>query len=378
MQGITVYARPGRATWYVTFYDPNSGKRLFRNSGFRLDDGRGKLKAYAFAREQSQSGIGHHRRGDPDEWHRWVPDWLATRYRTQPRTLTAYTGAWNQLATFLAEAQVPCPRLLEYRHVVDFVHWRESQVKKQSGRRVSRNTALHNVKVLSRLMREAIRRGYAQGNPCTRLGEDVPAEPPPEKPEFTDEQIGKVRAELARRAGLGRPSDWMAIAFEIAIHQGCRLSACQIPLDQIDLERGTITFREKGSRGRKTEFTAPLHPGLRPLIERLKAEGRTVTCTLPFHAPRNFSRVMKAMGLPHTFHSTRVSVITRMARGDVTQQKAMAYVHHGSWAVHKIYTKLKAPDVAGVATALAIPAVAAPRADGHRPRKTPGADPAKR
>lgn len=378
MQGITVYERTGRATWYVIYYDPHTGRRTFRNSRFRIDDPQGKIKAYAFARELAMSGIGAGTTSsrESEAFDVWAEGWLRTRYKHQARTLTSYLGAWKHILFFLRERKLTVPRLLEYRHVVDFVHWRESQVKRRSKRTVSRNTALHNVKVLSRVMREAVRRGYAQGNPCLRLSEDVPPAPVPEKPEFTDEQIALVRAELARRATLGRPSDWMAIAFEIALHQGCRLSATQIPMRDIDFDRGTITFREKGHRGHKTVFTVPIHPGLRPLLERLRDEGRTLTCTVPWHGPRNFGRVMDAIGLPHRFHSTRVSVITRMARSDVTQQKAMAYVHHGSWAVHKIYTKLKPPDVEGVAAALAIPP-APPSAAPSSPQ-TRGARPASR
>lgn len=351
MQGISVYQRAGRPTWYVAYDCPRRGRRINESSGFRIDNPNGKLQAYAYAREKSHSGVTHGLEKSHERWDAWAELWLKVRYKNKAKTLTSYLGAWKHLSFFLHERKIFTPRQLQYEDVVAFVHWREGQVKKRSKRTVSRNTALHNVKVLSRLMREAVRRGYAQGNPCVKLSEDVPPERPPEKPEFTNEEIEIVRFELARRAKLGRPSDWMAIAFEIAIHQGCRLSATQIPMERIDFRRWTITFHEKGEK----EFTVPVHPGLRPLLERLRDEGRTVTCTLPFHAPRNFSRVMRAIGLPHTFHSTRVSVITRMARSDVTEQKAMAYVHHGSWAVHKIYTKLRPPDVAGVAEALALP-----------------------
>jgi integrase len=361
MQGISVYERTGSPCWYVAYDCPHRGKRVNESSRIRKDDARSKLKAYAYARDKSMSGVARLDNRERDAWENWVEPWLRDRYRNQPQTLTKYLHAWKQWRVWLHENKVPLPRLLNYEHIVAFVHWRESQVKKQSGRKVSRNTALLDVRAMSRIMREAVRRGFAQGNPCYRLGDDIPRDPPKEKPEFTDEQIALVRAELARRAKFGRPSDWMPIAFEIALHQGCRLSATQIPMERIDFEHGTIQFHEKGSRGRKTVFTAPMHPALRPLLERLKAEGKTVTCTLPRFASRNFGRVMRAMGLPHTFHSTRVSVVTRGARANVSEQKMMGYVHHGSWLVHKIYTRLKPPDVAGVAAALALPEAGATR-----------------
>lgn len=356
MQGISVYQRPGRKTWYVIFDDPMTGKRTFANSGYKLDDPNGKMAAYAFARERSHSGVAHGLETSHERWDAWADAWLRERYHDKEKTLTSYLGAWKFLSFFLHERKIFLPRLLQYRDVVEFVRWRESQIKKRSGKRVSRNTALHNVKVLSRLMREAVRRGFAQGNPCVKLSEDVPPTRPPEKPEYTDEEIALVRAELARRAKIGRPSEWMPIAFEIALHQGCRLSATQIDFKDVDWKRWTVTFHEKGGQ----VFTVPVHPAIRPLFLRLRAQGRQHSCILPRFASRIFSRVLRAIGLPHCFHCTRVSVITRMARGDVSEQKAMAYVHHGSWAIHRIYSRLRAADVTGVADALALPAPALP------------------
>jgi integrase len=372
MQGISVYSRAGRRHWLVAYDCPRRGKRINESSGIPLDDPRGKLAAYAYAREKSASGVLHGAGTDPSRWELWVETWLRLRFAAQPRTLTSYLGAWKFVGFWLRENKVLTPRALTYQHAVAFVQWRESQVKKHSRRQVSRNTALHNVKVLSRIMREAVRRGYAQGNPCFRLTEDVPPTKAPEKPEFTDAQIEAVRAELRRRDGLGRPSDWMAIAFEIALHTGCRISATQIPMERIDFENNTITFHEKGGE----VFTAPIHPGLRPLLVRLRDEGRAVTCELPRFASRNFGRVLHSIGLPHTMHCARVTVISRLARSGVPEQQAMRYVHHANWATHKIYQRLKPADVRGCHAALvfprAEPAPAPPKNQGaHRARPRP-------
>jgi integrase len=197
----------------------------------------------------------------------------------------------------------------------------------------------------------------------------VTSDPVRQKPEFTDEQVELVRAELRRRQGVGRPAAWMAIAFEIAILQGCRLSATQIPMERVDLERGTVTLHEKGARGKPTVFTMPIHPQLRTLLERLKAKGKKITCELPQFASRNFSRVLRALGLPHTFHSTRVTVISRMARAGVPIQQAMAYVHHGSMAVHQIYQRLRPEDAGAAHAAIAYPAPSGP-APASAPRQS--------
>lgn len=376
MQGITVYQRPGRKTFYVIYPDPHTGERTFRSSGVPICDPQGRLKAYAFAREKSQSGIGARVVRDHEQWEAWVPFFLRTRFAHSPKTLTGYLGAWKFLSGFLHEHGIKTPRVLTYQHALDFAAWREAQVKKASGKTVSRNTSLHNVKVMSRIMREAVRRSYAPGNPWYKVSDDLPAAPVPEKAEYTNEDFATVRAELERRAkfahkgidALGRrhgqhhgrsdSAGWMAIAFEIALAQGCRLSATQIPMHKIDFEHWTIRFAEKG----KQDFTVPVNPTLRPLLLRLRDEGRKFTCELPRFASRSFSRVLRALNLPvpeglhhHTFHSTRVSLISRGARAGISEQKMMQAVHHGNWAVHKRYSRLRAADVADVFPALALP-----------------------
>lgn len=370
MQGISVYTRAGRPTFYVAYDCPERARRVCESTGILITDPRGKLAAYAYARERSQSGAIHSQTRDLSEWRNWVDAWLRMRFANQQATLRSYLGAWKHLSAYLYEKKIPTPRALHYQQVIDFVLWREAQVKKKSKRKVSRNTALHNVKVLSRIMREAVRRGYAPANPCFRICEDVPRAPVAEKPELNNEDVAKLRAELAKH--WNDDFEWMPIAFEIALLQNCRLRATQIPMDRIDLEAGTIRFHEKGGK----VFTVPIHPELRPLLERLKAEGRAVTCTLPKLASRTFSAVCRRLGLPHTFHCTRVTGITRMARAGIPEQQAMAYVSHGGWAIHRIYQRLKPADVTGCHAALAFgapaPTSGSPQSPGgHRATPTP-------
>lgn len=376
MQGITVYQRPGRKTFYVIYPDPQTGERVFKNTGILLSDPQGRVKAYAFARDKSQSGIGAAVVRDHEQWQMWVPFFLRTRFAKSPETLDSYLGAWTFLSAFLHEFAIATPRALNYQHALDFSAWREAKQKRHSKRFVSRNTSLHNIRVMSRIMREAVRRGYSPGNPWYKVSDDLPADPIPEKAEFTNEDIEKVRAELRRRAELARwgvdalgrrhgshhgrsvSADWMSVAFEIAVAQGCRLTATQIPMHKIDFVNGTIRLAEKG----KQDFTVPMNPTIRPLLERLRDEGRTMTCELPKFASRNFGRVLRALNLAvpsglyhHTFHSTRVTLISRGARAGISEQKMMQVVHHGSWAVHKRYSRLRAADVADVFPALGLP-----------------------
>lgn len=349
MQGISVFQRAGRSAWYIAYDCPTALKRVTRSSGFRIDDPRGKVLAYEEARRRSLSGTARTlRAGGKEAWANWVIPWLEDRYRHRDRTLTSYRGAWKYLALFFHERGVSVPRQVTYQIAVDFIHWREARPMKRGGT-VSRNTALHNVKVLSRIMREAVRRGYCQANPCYRMGEEVTSDPVAEKPEFSDAQIAKIRAALAKSR-----SGWMGPAFEIAIHQGCRLSACQIPWERIDFERGAITFHEKGSRGSKTVFTVPLHPGLRPYLLALKARtAEPYTCRIEQHASRNFTRFLRSIGIEgYSFHCCRVTVITRMARAGVPIQQAMAYVHHSNSTIHRIYQRLNLLDLSACSAAI--------------------------
>jgi hypothetical protein len=75
-----------------------------------------------------------------------------------------------------------------------------------------------------------------------RLGlEEVHPDP---KPEMTDEEIAKIRAEIVKRNSADYPYasqfDWghfLRVSFEIAIHQGCRLSETHLNVwRDVDLE----------------------------------------------------------------------------------------------------------------------------------------------
>lgn len=352
MKGITVYKRTGRPTWYVAYDCPTRLKRVFESTGYLIEDPAGRAKAFERAKAKVGAFVAELGTKESERWESWCEAWLKVRYANQPRTLTSYLGALKFLLRYFHEHRIPCPRAITYTHLIDFVAWRTSQ-RKRSGKSPSRNTALHNVKVLSRLMREAIRRGIATTNPCERLGEDLPPDPPKAKRELNDDDIARIRAAFAARKGKGRPSDWMPIAFEVALHQGCRLSATKIPMNMVDFKRGTVTLSEKGSRGKATIFTVPIHPELLPLLRRLRDEGREFVADVPRFASRNFTRFLRSIGLDDvSFHCTRVTVITHMARAGVPIQQAMAYVHHADQTIHKVYQKLQAADLAACHQAL--------------------------
>ncbi|MEP6669682.1 MAG: tyrosine-type recombinase/integrase [Chthoniobacter sp.] len=193
-------------------------------------------------------------------------------------------------------------------------------------------------------MNEAIRQGMASTNPSARLG--LKKGPTKEKPEITDDEIAAIRSALATRP------EWMRTCFEIAIHQGCRFAETCLPLSNVDLERNRITFHAKGGK----TFTTLLHDALIPLFTRLRKEGHTRSFDMPAQTGREWTRFFRKIGLRHLcFHSTRVTVVTRLCRAGVTESQAMRFVGHASETIHRIYQRLRAEDVSACVSALRIP-----------------------
>jgi len=330
----------------VRFWSSTRQRLVDLTTPFRLDDPQGYRRAVSHARELVQRENPDRASCADERWDLWVVPFLEARYGNSARTLRRYRGAWEQWRTFLELRQLRIPRALTYQQVLDFVAWRSSQVKRSSGKRVTKNTALCDVRVMAVVMREAVRRSLADTNHCEKLG--ITKDPSRQKPEITDGEVARIRAALKSRP------DWMTISFEIALHQGCRLSETGLPLSQVDLGRDTITFHAKGrGGGQKHVFTTQLHPALRPLFTRLMAEGCERSCELPRMAAKQWHSFFREIGLPHLcFHCTRVTVITRMARTGVPISQAMRFVGHASETIHRIYQRLAAPDCGAAINAL--------------------------
>lgn len=352
MQGYCVFPRPGRSVWYIKFPDATAadGWRS-KASPFRIDDPQGKRRALALAEKLSNEFkvSGTHRRAEM--WATWVRTFLTDKYQASPRTLQSYEGAWACLQEFLQEKRVHLPAMLNYNHVVAYVVWRTNQ-KRHSGARISRNTALQDLRVLSLIMREAVRRNFAQGNPCERTG--LRRDPAKEKRAFLKTEIEQVRGELRKREGELRITErWMTVCWEIALQQGCRLTETQVPMSLVDEQARTITFAGKGRGGMKRVFTTTLHPQLVPLIAELRNAGASVTCRLPRMAAKEWHFFFKKLEMRGvSFHCTRVTVITQLARAGVPEQQAMRFVNHASREVHRIYQKLQTDDLSACTSAL--------------------------
>jgi len=92
----------------------------------------------------------------------------------------------------------------------------------------------------------------------------------------------------------------------------------------------------------------------------LKEELTAVAIGLVQHGDSGSSHlwiaVLMLLDLPHlSFHCTRVTVVTRIARKGYCMAQAKAYVGHASDTVHAIYQRLTPPDVCHLGAVLSNP-----------------------
>lgn len=377
MANVSVYVKGQRKHWYVSYICARRLVRVEESSGFLLSDPQGKRKARDYATARAIDSATARGAASAESYAAWVEAWIKDHYRRRARTRDRYLGAWSYLRDYLSEEKVHYPRTLTYAHVLGYVDWRTTQRKKSSGRTPSRNTALLDIRVLAQVQREAIRRGFARDNPAARTG--MQRDDSPEKPEITDEEVTAIRAALLAREGhLPLQDRWMSIAFEIGLHQGCRLQETSVDFRDIDLRRDTITFRAKGGK----VFGTRIHPDLKPLLQQLRDTRAQRTCALPRLPSKAWWTFFREIRLEHLcFHCTRVTVVTRMARAGVPIQQAMAFVGHASELIHKIYQRLKPADLSACTAAVSYAASrsagapqppAVPDSSGSAPRETPG------
>ena len=311
--------------WYIK-YKALDGRWLAKSTRFR----HGKLEETRKARELvAQHTLEETRRSPRRElWSSWVPDYITTRYRGA--TLRRAGDCWKSLSRYFSDRGILAPQDLYYRAVIEYLPWRK--------RKRAHNTALLELRLLSILCDEAIRRGIISRNPASKLG--IKRERGREKPELTNEQIKLIRAALEKEPV------WMSHAFEIALHSGCRLSETALFKNDIDESRGTIRFRK--TKGDKP-FTAPLSPEIRQRLRDLcqSTSENVPIFVLPADAARQFHRFFKKLNNCRlTFHSTRVTVASRLARSGYPLSKACRLLNHSSTLVHQMYIRLQPADVA--------------------------------
>lgn len=342
--------------WYLRHKDAD-GKWKSRATPYRHAIAAETRKARQLEADTTATERANTSRTSP-AWKTWVPQWIASHFTT-PLTRNRVEVIWSAIEAFLTEKDLRHPALVERQHCFAYFEWRKTSRKRKAP--THHNTILLELKYLAQILSEAKARGYISENPARSLGiKKIAAK---QKAALTDEQIIELQAELERRdkeAEAAGEKPWMSRCFKIALCHGVRLRETQVPMSDVNLSENVIVFNK--TKGGKP-FGAIIHPALRPDLERWKASGDEFTCELPSQAPRMFHRIFKHLGIPSSFHATRVTVATRMAIGGIDERIAKLYLNHSSSLVHSIYVKLRPEHAAGVSATLVYPGHNAPSSE---------------
>ena len=326
------YYRRKRSPFFWIRVQNSDGTWGGKSSGIRIDALGALRKVKQRVAEQLMK---EHQIGSTGSAHRfeaWVPCFIAEHYNNE-NTKVRYLNAWSALSAYLQHEKVISPLQVTYKLCTDYVPFRTNPPRSVMRAR-TQNTALTELKVFSAILQEAVRRGFITANPCTRLG--LKRTPPKQKPEITEEERVKIEEALEHQ------DPWMRDCFLVAMRQGCRISETAAPLGNIDTERMTISFNVKGGR----IHTAPLHLDLMPLVKAARKVRRKTLVALPKYAPKKWHQFFRRIGLGHlSFHCTRVTVVTKLARSGAPIYQTKAYVGHASDTVHGIYQRLNSADV---------------------------------
>lgn len=349
----SIYQRPKSPFWWIK-YRGSDGAIHYEATPFRWSMVSETKKAKELKAQKAVEELQTKSLGRSDTWAAWVPQFLERRYHGSPKSLKAMAARWRMVERYFTSLGLTHPQQVDYRHCLDYMAWRrkpENTGYFAGTHKTSRNTAIHELKALGMVLQEAVNLKIVQVNVCTKLG--LKKDKPAPKPEITYEQEALIRKELLKEP------EWMRIAFEIGIHQGCRLSECAVPLQNINRQAKTISLHIKGGR----LFTTSLHPSLTTLVENAFKKRKALLCEMPALPSKHWFTFFKRIGLGklgYCFHCTRVTVITRLARAGVPEVQARRYVGHSSQLCHQIYQRLSPGDLQACVNALQAPAPCKP------------------
>lgn len=329
----SIYSRKESPYFYMRTKNPHSLQWEHKKLPVRIADPDAKRKcamllAKEHLREAALMPVGEKKLTG---WG-WVPAFIGSHYENALSRQRAL-NAWAALQVFIVDKRLDGPEMVKFAHGRMYVDWRQRPPAGTVKAR-SKNTALLEVKIWSVIMQHAVEQELALANPLFRLG--IKREKAKLKPEITLEQ------QAAIEAALGDAPGWMADAWAVAMLQGCRLRQTACPLDRIDLERDII--RLPAQKGK--EHTMPLHSALRALVAKRQAEKATLLVEMPKAPSKHWRNFFDRIGLKEiSFHSTRVTVNTRLLRAGFSTAQVMATVGHSREQTNIIYRRLSPADV---------------------------------
>src|SRR5437870_711098 len=178
----SLYKRKGSPFWWIKFKNP-AGEVKQQSTGFRHGIPSEYRKAQLLRNQRSLRELEINKNSAHEAWNLWVPEFLESRHKSSPLTLIRYRNAWHNLEAYLNEIEVVRPRQLTFRHCEEYMKWRPKGYVELGVYPCVHNTARWELKILHRLMKHAIHRGFAAVNPCESLG--IGKEETREKPELS-------------------------------------------------------------------------------------------------------------------------------------------------------------------------------------------------
>lgn len=350
----SIYQREASPYWWIKYRD--AAGVIHRESTFlRVGHGPDTRSARELEAQRTLDERRTPRHCSAERWANWVDDFLDDQYSRQPASLLRFRTAWRTVKLFLDEQRIELPRQLNYDHCRAYLKWREKADVRSGKYRACRNTALLEIKFIGLLMKHAVRRGFAQGNPCAEIG--VERDPAKIIAEYTDDHLRAIADAIAAEPAAKRA--FLQPSFLIALHHGVRLMETNVnPRRDVRLwtepggeRRGEITFHQKMGRTR----TKPLHPALLDFFSA-RADRKTA-----FPVPKSFAKewfnFLNRSGLKARlcqecrehdrpvevacFHSLRVTVNNRLRRAGVPDVIRKRYLsHEKAEDVNELYNRV--------------------------------------
>jgi len=256
--------------------------------------------------------------------------------------------SWQAVKLFLQGRGLVYPRQVKFEHAGEYLRWRQATILYRN-RKVGHNTALRELKFFAHILSEAVKRGCCEANIFARLG--IARQAAKEKRELNDEELQTLLAESRKQP------KWLERCIWISTYTGCRFSECAIKREHVNLRNRTLTLvdAKRGDTDRRKYFTVPMDAPLRPLFEEMERNGESVTCRLTREKNARANYFFRQCGIDASFHSLRVTFVTRCHRDGLSESEAMRLVNHSSQLVHTVYSKLNVEDARAARNKLRLP-----------------------
>ena len=346
----SIYQRDRSPFWWIKFRQPITNKTIRQSTYFRVGVGADTRKAQELEATKTLA-----ERQAPAEasgqWDTWVTSFIEDQ--TDGRTRERYLSGWRTIRCFLDEFKITTPREITYQNCSTYLKWRVIPDHKQGKYKAGKNTAILEFKILRWLMREAVKRGYAAGNPAREVV--VKREPRKVFSDYTDEQLQAIHQAMETEPEPARTQ--FRRSFAVALLQGVRLNETNAnPLTDVNLTGTipTIRFFQKGGK----ERVKPLHPQLVPLFQQLQTAKSVQTYPMEkYLSGRSKGRLkwgnrwtkfwmrhgFKTTNPNGCFHSLRVTVENVLREAGVTKEIRETYLshEHGNADVNASYDRVK-------------------------------------